>query len=96
MDHQTDWIIQLEKKRQSIGFAVGMFEVAPSPFVVDGVGGHTVVVVPWKYCCFCTIISSCTFDGGANLVDMANGSLVLDGFAAILPVWVLEVSCRNI
>lgn len=45
MDHQMDWIIQLEKKRQNIGAAVGMFEAVPSPFAVEPVPGSTVVAV---------------------------------------------------
>ena len=44
MDHQKDWIIQVEKKGQNTETAAGMFEAATSPSAAAAVPDSTAAV----------------------------------------------------
>ena len=44
MDHQKDWIIQIDQKGQNTGTAAGMFEAATSPSAAAAVPDSTAAV----------------------------------------------------
>ena len=46
MDHQKDWIIQVETKGQNTETAAGMFEAATSPSAAAAVPDSTAAAVP--------------------------------------------------